>query len=94
MLVTVREHALEHLRAQGALEPLQRRHAERFLTLALAAEPNPLARARRSGSLGWKREFDNLATALDWLLSSDRVEDALRATSALGRFWRAHAIRA
>jgi tetratricopeptide (TPR) repeat protein len=38
-----------------------------------------------------EREFDNLAAALDWLLLSQRVADALRAMSALERFWPAHA---
>ena len=38
-----------------------------------------------------EREFDNLAAALEWLLASGRAEDALRAISALERFWRAHA---
>ena len=38
-----------------------------------------------------EREYDNLTTTLDWLLSSGRVADALSAVSALERFWRAHA---
>jgi tetratricopeptide (TPR) repeat protein len=37
-----------------------------------------------------EREFDNLSAALEWLLLAGRVEDALRATAALSRFWRAH----
>ena len=36
-------------------------------------------------------EFDNLRSTLDWCLLSGRVEDALRAISALERFWRGHA---
>ena len=36
-------------------------------------------------------ELDNIRAALDWLLSSGRVEEALRAVSALERFWRGHA---
>ena len=39
MLETVREHALDHLRAGGALDDLRESHAQRFLELALAAEP-------------------------------------------------------
>ncbi len=38
-----------------------------------------------------ERDFDNIGAAIDWLLSSGRAEDALRAISALERFWRGHA---
>ena len=36
-------------------------------------------------------DFDNIVAAIDWLLSSGRSDDALRAISGLERFWRAHA---
>lgn len=91
MLETVREHAVARLDAEGRLGHLKRRHAERFLELALGSE------ARLSGAeqAPWlerlEHELENIRAALDWLLSSGRVEDALRATSALERFWRAHA---
>jgi predicted ATPase/class 3 adenylate cyclase len=90
MLETVREHALDRLRAAGMLDELRRKHAERFLDLALSAE------AELSGpdQVGWssrlEREYDNLTATLDWLLASCRSVDALRAMSALERFWRAH----
>jgi predicted ATPase/class 3 adenylate cyclase len=90
MLETVREHALDHARTQGALDDLQRRHAEHFLALALDAE-NELAGAEQAVWLDrLEGEFDNLGAAIDWLLASDRIEDALKVTSALNRFWRAH----
>lgn len=91
MLETVREHALDRLSSVGELDELRRRHAERFLDLTRTAE------TELSGpdQVGWldrlEREYDNLTAALDWLLSSGRAEDALRAISALERFWRAHA---
>ena len=91
MLGTVREHALGHLRESGALDGLRDRHADRFLQLALDAE-SELTGATQAG---WfdrlELEFDNIAVALDWLLSVGRVDDALRAISALERFWRGHA---
>jgi predicted ATPase/class 3 adenylate cyclase len=90
MLETVREHAVDRLRADGTLDAFRRLHAERFLELALAAE-GALVGPDQGVWLGrLERELENIRAALDWLLSSGRVEDALRAVSALGRFWRAH----
>ncbi len=89
MLETVREHAVAHLRSEGELDDLKSRHAERFVELARAAEAE-LAGPHQAVWLNrLEQEFDNIRAALDWCLSSDRVEDALRAIAALGRFWRA-----
>ncbi len=95
MLETVREHALGHLRADGA----SRRAAQapcgalpRAGTQRGGASSR--ARTRRRGSTGSRRSYDNLGAALEWLLSVGRVEDALAAISALERFWRGHAPRA
>ena len=91
MLETVREHALERAHSTGTLDDLRRRHAERFLELAFSAESEleGLDQARWLARL--EREFDNLSSALDWLLASGRAEDAMRAISALERFWRGQA---
>ena len=90
MLETVREDAEQRLATAGRLEDLRRRHAERFLELASAAEtelsgPNLAAWLERL-----EIDLDNIRTALDWCFASGRVEEALRAISALDRFWRAH----
>ena len=90
MLRTVREYALEHERGEGRLDELQQRHAERFLALALEAEAGLAGTEQAAWLERLEGEHDNLATALDWLLASGRVSDALRATAALERFWRAH----
>jgi predicted ATPase/class 3 adenylate cyclase len=90
MLETVREHALEHVRDEGKLDALRGRHADRFLELALAAESQLQGPEQARWLERLEREYDNLTAALDWLLSSGRIEDALRATSALSRFWRGH----
>jgi predicted ATPase/class 3 adenylate cyclase len=91
MLETVREHALEHVSSEGRLEELQHRHAELFLALALEAEAE-LAGANQAQWISrLERESDNLTAALDWLVAHGRVEDALRATNAVERFWRAEA---
>jgi predicted ATPase/class 3 adenylate cyclase len=89
MLETVREHAIDRL-DEASLDELRNRHAERFLGLAATAE-SELAGPDQASWLGrLERELDNIRATFDWCLSSGRVEDALRAMSALGRFWRAH----
>ena len=89
MLETVREEALARLASEGKLEELRRRHAERFLELAARAETELTGAAQAEWLDRLERELDNIRAALDWCLSSGRVEDALRALSALERFWRA-----
>jgi predicted ATPase/class 3 adenylate cyclase len=90
MLETVREYAVEQLADSGRLELLRERHADHFLDLALEAEPALSGADQRRWLAQLERELDNLRTAIEWLLSSERVEDALRAAAALSRFWRAH----
>ena len=90
MLETVREHAIARLDAEGRLDELRRRHAERFLGLAAAAEDELDGPDQAAWLERLERELDNIRAALDWFLASGRVEDALRAVSSLGRFWRAH----
>jgi predicted ATPase/class 3 adenylate cyclase len=90
MLETVREHALDRMRKEGSLDELRQRHAELFLDLAMTAE-SELARPEQGRWLDrLEIELDNIRSALGWCLASNRVEDALRAVSALGRFWRSH----
>jgi predicted ATPase len=91
MLETVREHALEQLQALDVLEELRGRHADRFLELAQSAELELTGSEHTTWLDRLEREFDNISAALDWLLSSGRIEDSLRVISALERFWRAHA---
>ena len=90
MLETVREHALRRLEADGALDEARRRHAERFLALALAAEDELAGPQQGSWLEQLESELDNLRAALDWCLKSGRIVETLQATSALLRFWRAH----
>ncbi|MGH3136852.1 MAG: ATP-binding protein [Gaiellaceae bacterium] len=90
MLETVREHALDRLASESTLDELRRRHAERFLELALTAESELIGPDQARWFDRLELEFDNLRAALNWLLTAGRVEDALRAISPLERFWRAH----
>ena len=79
MLETVREYAIDRLRTDAALEDLRMRHAEHFLELALAAETELSGKEQIEWLNRLEREYDNLTATLDWLLSSGRAEDALRA---------------
>jgi predicted ATPase/class 3 adenylate cyclase len=90
MLETVREHAFAHLAAEGMLEERLKRHAERFLELALAAEEELTGLNQAHWLKRLESELDNVRAALDWSFESGRVQDALRAVSSLQRFWRAH----
>jgi predicted ATPase/class 3 adenylate cyclase len=90
MLETVREDALARLESDGRLEDLRRRHAERFVALAVSADEGLAGPDQARWLERLERELDNFRAALDWCLSSGRVEDALRAAAALDRFWRAH----
>jgi predicted ATPase/DNA-binding SARP family transcriptional activator len=90
MLETVRENAVARLDTDGGLEDLRRRHAERFLELAADAEKELAGPAQAEWLTRLELELDNIRAALDWCFASGRVEDALRAVSALERFWRAH----
>jgi len=90
MLETVREHALDRLRSEHTLDVFRQRHAKRFMELALDAEDELVGVEQASWLAMLEVEFDNIRAALDWLLTSGRVEDALRMISALSRFWRAH----
>jgi predicted ATPase/class 3 adenylate cyclase len=91
MLETVREYALDRLRAEDHLDRVRGEHAQHFLDLALSAEAELSGPDQTAWLNQLESEYDNLTTTLDWLLASRRVEDALRAISALERFWRGHA---
>jgi predicted ATPase/DNA-binding XRE family transcriptional regulator len=91
MLETVREYAAEHLEGSQEAEEIGLYHAEYFLALAEAAEPQlrgpqqPILLDR----LG--REHSNLRASLEWGLREASTPQALliglRLVGALGWFW-------
>jgi predicted ATPase/serine/threonine protein kinase len=87
MLETIREYAVARLEERGEADELQRRHAQRFLALAEAAEPELV----RAGQATWIQRLDeengNIRAALAWSLRSGEVELGLRMAGALVRFW-------
>ncbi len=86
LLETIREYALDRLEASGESDALRRQHAEYFLGLAEAAEPQLWA----SDQLRWlnrlEHEHDNLRAALAWAIEHDAAV-ALRIAGALASFW-------
>ena len=87
LLETIREYALVRLDDQGELEELRRRHAERYLELVVAAEPE-LTRANQALWLDrLDEENDNIRAALAWTIASGEIELGLQLAGALVRFW-------
>jgi non-specific serine/threonine protein kinase len=87
LLETLREYAREQLVVRGEAESTECRHAETYLALAEAAEPE----LQRRDQANWLDRLDleqnNLRAAQNWLGAHDRDVDALRLAVALGRFW-------
>jgi predicted ATPase/DNA-binding CsgD family transcriptional regulator len=95
---TMRYRLLEPLRQYGherlALHPdadsIAARHAACFLDLAERAAPDlvgPHGPAYRTWLQRMEQEHDNLRAALQWLLTRDQLEQALRMGGALRYFW-------
>jgi predicted ATPase/DNA-binding CsgD family transcriptional regulator len=90
MLDTLREFAADELTQSGESEDLQRRHAELFMDLASEAQPR-LASGRRQHVLDQlEADYDNLRTALTWLIDSGRGRVGCRMAGALRWFWHFH----
>jgi predicted ATPase/class 3 adenylate cyclase len=87
MLETIREFALERLEASCEAEALRERHAELFLELCEAVEPELLGVDPKPALDRLEPELENIRAALDWLEGADRAEDALRLGGATMEFW-------
>jgi predicted ATPase/transcriptional regulator with XRE-family HTH domain len=91
MLDAVRAYAAERLLVRIGVDGVserRRRHAEHFLSLAEAAEPQLRSSGHRTWLARLSSERDNLRTALSWAMSNGDSELALRLTAALWMFWR------
>jgi predicted ATPase len=94
MLETIREYALERLASSGELEEVQRKHAQYYLALAEAAQPQA---SGRWDEVDWWSKFtrlegehDNLRAALSWAVQNLEVETGARLALALWWFWLEH----
>jgi predicted ATPase/class 3 adenylate cyclase len=85
MLETIREFALERLDTAGESPAVRRRHAEHFLRLAEATEPELTRSMEATESIS--RDHDNFRAALVWAIESGDVDTGLRLGYALWRFW-------
>jgi tetratricopeptide (TPR) repeat protein len=96
LLETVREYALELLEQRSDGSEIRLRHADWFADLAEGAEANLTGEHQAEWLERLANDHDNLLAALELLLAQGEVERALRAASAVVRYWRArgHAVEA
>jgi predicted ATPase len=87
MLQTIREYALERLKASGEEEFTRRAHAAYSIVLAEQGAAQLTEDARANWLAVWDSEHDNLRDALDWLIQTESGEWALRLGTALFAFW-------
>ena len=87
MLVTIRDFAVERLKASEEALAIRRRHFAAYLALAERAAPE----LQRSDQRRWldliELEHDNMRAALECAIADKRFDDATRLVFALWRFW-------
>jgi len=86
MLVTIREYALERLEASGEAEAVRRRHAQTYLALAAATQPQLTGSRQRELLDRLERDHDNFRAAAEWAVAHDPAI-AMRLVGSLWRFW-------
>jgi predicted ATPase/DNA-binding SARP family transcriptional activator len=86
LLETLREYGAEQLGTEER-EAVADRHAAFYLALAERAEPEMF----RADQVVWfdrlEQELDNIRSALAWLETSGRIQEALQLGGILWRFW-------
>jgi len=86
MLETIRDFALERLRATGEEHLVRDRHLEHYLRLAEEAYVERYSRGWRETIVALAPELDNLRAAADWAAESD-AEREIELVGALAWFW-------
>ncbi len=87
MLETIRQYARDKLLESGEAQQIRARHADFFLKFAEQAEPKLLGADQLLSLNRLEAEHDNLRAALEWSLSSNDSQAALRLAGALYWFW-------
>ena len=90
MLQTIREYALEALRATPEAEPLRARHAAHFVALADALGPSLMGAEQRRSTGQLLTEAQNIRAALAWAVEQPTPEHTIRLLGALLWFWLMH----
>lgn len=92
MLVTIQQFALDRLRNTGNETDARNEHLAYFLDLAERGDTEVRGPAQAEWADRLESEHDNFHAALEWSVSSQRTESALRLLCALGWPWevRAH----
>jgi predicted ATPase/class 3 adenylate cyclase/DNA-binding CsgD family transcriptional regulator len=78
MLETIREYALEQLEGSGEAKALREWHAQHFVALAEAAEPELVGSRQAEWLNRLEGERDNLRTVLAWSLTDKNIQPSLR----------------
>ena len=96
MLRIVHEFAAERLATSDDAETIRRRHAETYLAIAENAAPELVGSDQRRWLDLLEHEHDNLRSAIDWAVTTDQTDLALRLVTAPWRFWqmRGHLVEA
>jgi predicted ATPase/transcriptional regulator with XRE-family HTH domain len=87
MLETIREFAQERMRERGEEAKLQQRHADHYLALVEAAEPELWGSRQVERCNQLEREIANLRAALSYFVANGQLEQAARLAAALRLFW-------
>jgi predicted ATPase/DNA-binding CsgD family transcriptional regulator/DNA-binding XRE family transcriptional regulator len=90
MLETIREYGLEQSAAMASAEmgTMRQCHADYFIGVAEAAQPNRQPDGPPALSAHLNAEYDNLRAAFDWCMQQHDVDASLRLVLALQTFWR------
>jgi non-specific serine/threonine protein kinase len=87
MLETIRQYAAQLLGSDPEAATTRRYHAEYFLALAEAANPQLSGSEQGSWLARLESEHDNLRAALDWTLDNREIDLAARLATSLAFFW-------
>ncbi len=90
MLETIREFALEMLRASGEIERIQDAHAMYYTALAQQAEPELYHHLQRLWLGRLERDHDNIRAALTFLHRHGERQKLALLVGTLGWFWYMH----
>jgi predicted ATPase/DNA-binding CsgD family transcriptional regulator len=86
MLETIREHAMESLRASGEEDDVHSRHLAWVVSFLERSEPQLAGPGQLEMARRMVREFGNVRAAFAWSLADNDIEAALR-LAAPRRFW-------